>query len=59
MKKTSDDSHLSMAYNSKGKLSKFMLMSLFCFVEIVIVAVIVNPTMEEVRIGNSFKYSCE
>lgn len=32
MKKTSDDSHLSMAYSSKGKLSKRMLMTLICFI---------------------------
>ena len=34
MKKTSDDSHLSMVYSSKGKLSKRMLMTLFCLIGI-------------------------
>ena len=32
MQKASDDSHLSMAYSSKGKLSKRMLLTLICFI---------------------------
>lgn len=48
MKKTSDDSHLSMAYSCKGKLSKRMLITLFCFIGTVpgtvIVTVIVYST---------------
>jgi len=44
VKKISDDLHLSMACSIKGKLSKRMLMTLFCFMGIVIVTVIVNST---------------
>ena len=44
MQKASDDSHLSMAYSSKGKLSKHMLLTLICFIGIVIVTAIVNST---------------